>query len=46
MKIVGWMLLTLLLVLAAIQFAVKVADYFEKKPQKGKRVVKPYTDEK
>lgn len=27
-KIIGWMLLTLLLVLGAIQIAVKVADHF------------------
>jgi hypothetical protein len=30
-KIIGWMLLTLLLVLGAIQIAVKVADHFETK---------------
>lgn len=39
MKIIGWMLVTLLLVLGAIQFAVKVADYFEEKPKKRGRKV-------
>jgi len=45
MKIVGWMLVTLLLVLGAIQFAVKVADYFEEKPKKGRKKVEPYADD-
>ena len=46
MKIIGWMLLTLLLVLGAIKFAVRVADYFLEAPKKGKRKIVPYNEEK
>lgn len=36
-KIIGWMLLTLLLVLGAIQFAEKVAIHFDRKiPERSK----------
>lgn len=37
MKVGGWMLITLFLVLGAIKFAVKVADWVDEKAEKSQQ---------